>query len=80
MPGLPSPGFGRPGTAMLTPILGKMPKTCQFSEWDLATNLGLAAYLPALSILAEQYAGGATSRELAERARNREVGITASGV
>jgi hypothetical protein len=65
---------------MLTPILGKMPKTCQFSGWDLAANLSLAAYLPALSILAEQYAGGATSTEVAERARNREFGITASGV
>jgi hypothetical protein len=46
---------------MLTPILGKMPKTCQFSGRDLAANLSLAANLPALSILAEQYARGATS-------------------
>jgi hypothetical protein len=40
---------------MLTPILGKMPKTCQFSGAYLVVNLSLGAELPALSILAEQW-------------------------
>jgi hypothetical protein len=48
---------------MPTPILGKMPETCQFSGRDLVGNLSLAANLPALSVLAEQYARGATSRD-----------------
>ena len=43
-----------PETAMLTPILGKKPKRCQFSERYLAAKLSLAAELPALSILAVQ--------------------------
>jgi hypothetical protein len=57
----------RPETAMLTPILGKKPKACQFSEWYLALNTSLTADLPALSILAEKYACVATSGEVADR-------------
>jgi len=54
----------RPETVLPTPILGKMPETCQFSGRDLAVNLSLAADLPALSVLAEQYADGATSLQV----------------
>ena len=50
-----------PETAMLTPILGEMPKTCQFSAGYLALKLNLKAELSALSILAEPTARGATS-------------------
>jgi hypothetical protein len=53
-----------PETVMPTPILGKMPETCQFSGRDLAANPSLASNLPALSILAEQCADGATSLEV----------------
>lgn len=38
---------------MLTSILGKKPKTCQFYDRDLTMKLSLAAELSALSILAE---------------------------
>jgi hypothetical protein len=49
---------------MQTSILGKMPKTCQFSDANLAAKLSLAAELPALSVLAEQYARSATFGEV----------------
>ena len=55
-----------PETAMQTSILGKMPKACQFFAGYLAVKSSLAAELPALSILAEQYARGATSGEVAK--------------
>ena len=55
-----------PETAMPTPILGKKPETCQFSADYLAVIWSLAANLPALSILAEQYACAATSGEIAK--------------
>lgn len=55
-----------PVTAMLTPILGKMQKMCQFSAAYLAPKLRLAAELPALSILAEPPACSTTSGETVE--------------
>jgi hypothetical protein len=55
-----------PKTPMQTSILGKMPKMCQFFGGYLAVKLRLAAELPALPILAEQYARAATSGEISK--------------
>ncbi len=55
-----------PETEMLTPILGKKRKTCQFFGEYLGMKLHLAAELSAKSILAVQYARRATSGEAAK--------------
>ena len=50
-----------PETAMMTSILGKMPKMCQFSGRNLAANSEYSAEMSALSILADPSARSAAS-------------------
>ena len=50
-----------PETAMLTPILGKMPKTCQFSGAYLAAKLSLAAEIVGIVDTSGTICAGATS-------------------